>query len=127
MAAALWLLAHGVELVRTDTLSGIPAPVGVTPLLLLVLPVWLLHRAARDAVLGGADEDSDIPPVPARTAWTGVALGYLRRRHGRRALRVRRRTLSLLELDGGLPAAAGRGRGRLRRCGRRTGARVNRC
>ncbi|MFE2421359.1 DUF6350 family protein [Streptomyces hokutonensis] len=77
MAAALWLLAHGVELVRTDTLSGIPAPVGVTPLLLLVLPVWLLHRAARDAVLGGADEDTDIPPVPARTAWTGVALGYL--------------------------------------------------
>ncbi|WP_093628708.1 cell division protein PerM [Streptomyces sp. 3213.3] len=77
MAAALWLLAHGVELVRTDTLSGVPAPVGVTPLLLLVLPVWLLHRAARDAVLGGADEDTDIPPVPARTAWTGVALGYL--------------------------------------------------
>ncbi|MFJ9628768.1 DUF6350 family protein [Streptomyces sp. NPDC101175] len=77
MAAALWLLAHGVELVRTDTLSGIPAPVGVTPLLLLVLPVWLLHRAARDAVLGGADEETDIPPVPARTAWTGVALGYL--------------------------------------------------
>ncbi|WP_051741677.1 cell division protein PerM [Streptomyces xylophagus] len=76
-AAALWLLAHGVELVRTDTLSGVPAPVGVTPLLLLVLPVWLLHRAARDAVLGGADEDTDIPPVPARTAWTGVALGYL--------------------------------------------------
>jgi len=77
IAAALWLLAHGVELVRTDTLSGIPAPVGVTPLLLLVLPVWLLHRAARDAVLDGADEDTDIPPVPARTAWTGVALGYL--------------------------------------------------
>ncbi|MEV0903866.1 cell division protein PerM [Streptomyces hokutonensis] len=79
MAAALWLLAHGVELVRTDTLSGIPAPVGVTPLLLLVLPVWLLHRAARDAVLGGGDDETgtDIPPVPARTAWTGVALGYL--------------------------------------------------
>lgn len=78
MAAALWLLAHGVELVRADTLSGVPAPVGVTPLLLLVLPVWLLHRAARDAVLGGADDaDTDIPPVPARTAWTGVALGYL--------------------------------------------------
>lgn len=47
VAAALWLLAHGVELVRTDTLSGVPAPVGVTPLLLLVLPVWLVHRAAR--------------------------------------------------------------------------------
>ncbi|MFD0394538.1 DUF6350 family protein [Streptomyces nogalater] len=47
VTAALWLLAHGVELVRTDTLSGAPMPVGVTPLLLLALPVWLLYRAAR--------------------------------------------------------------------------------
>ncbi|MBK3582090.1 hypothetical protein JHN63_51850, partial [Streptomyces sp. MBT65] len=46
IAAALWLLAHGVELVRSDTLSGVPAPVGVTPLLLLAVPLWLLHRAA---------------------------------------------------------------------------------
>ncbi|MFD4556451.1 DUF6350 family protein [Streptomyces sp. NPDC058469] len=86
MAAALWLLAHGVELVRTDTLSGVPAPVGVTPLLLLALPVWLLHRAARDAALGGdagdsgdgGGDDHESPPlVAARTAWIGVALGYL--------------------------------------------------
>lgn len=111
VAAGLWLLAHGTELVRTDTLSGVPAPVGVTPLLLLALPLWLLHRAARDAVdappddgTGGADRrggargegrgggrgegrgegrgggrgDADSPPpVPARTAWTGVVLGYL--------------------------------------------------
>jgi hypothetical protein len=83
MAAALWLLAHGVELVRADTLSGVPAPVGVTPLLLLVLPVWLLHRAARDAALGGdtpegGGDDAEAPPlVAARTAWAGVALGYL--------------------------------------------------
>ncbi|WP_371669602.1 DUF6350 family protein [Streptomyces sp. NBC_00289] len=79
-AAALWLLAHGAELVRTDTLSGVPAPVGVTPMLLLALPVWLLHRAARDATDGGveADTGSDAPPpVRARTAWTGVAVGYL--------------------------------------------------
>ncbi|WP_333779209.1 cell division protein PerM, partial [Streptomyces sp. IBSBF 3136] len=76
VAAALWLLAHGVELVRTDTLSGAPLPVGVTPLLLLALPVWLLHRAARDATDVAAEPDGP-PPVPARTAWTGVVLGYL--------------------------------------------------
>ncbi|MFJ8055215.1 DUF6350 family protein [Streptomyces sp. NPDC096142] len=80
VAAALWLLAHGVELVRTDTLSGVPAPVGVTPLLLLALPLWLLHRAARHAVLGGetGEDDPEGPPlIAARTAWTGVAVGYL--------------------------------------------------
>lgn len=73
VAAALWLLAHGAELVRTDTLSGVPAPVGITPLLLLALPVWLVHRAARDAAAG----DEDPPLVSARTAWAGVVLGYL--------------------------------------------------
>ncbi|GGW35421.1 DUF6350 family protein [Streptomyces caelestis] len=97
-AAALWLLAHGAELVRTDTLAGVPAPVGIPPLLLLALPVWLLHRAARDATGGGAVDGDDgtddgfgegvgvvegiarvvAPPlVSARTAWTGVVLGYL--------------------------------------------------
>ncbi|SNX63489.1 hypothetical protein SAMN06272735_5298 [Streptomyces sp. TLI_55] len=70
VAAALWLLAHGAELVRTDTLSGVPAPVGVTPLLLLVLPVWLVHRAARDVVAD--DEDT-----AGWTAFMGVVLGYL--------------------------------------------------
>ncbi|MDT3396256.1 DUF6350 family protein [Streptomyces sp. B1866] len=49
VAADLWLLAHGADLVRTDSLSGAPAPVGVTPLLLTALPCWLLHRAARHA------------------------------------------------------------------------------
>ncbi|CAL9477531.1 hypothetical protein SUDANB178_02933 [Streptomyces sp. enrichment culture] len=76
VTAALWLLGHGVELVRTDTLSGAPMPVGVTPLLLFVLPVWLLYRAARDATDAPAEPDGP-PPVPARTAWTGVVLGYL--------------------------------------------------
>ncbi|MGW0289738.1 cell division protein PerM [Streptomyces tuirus] len=102
VAAALWLLAHGAELVRTDTLSGVPAPLGLPPLLLLALPVWLLHRAARDATDGGGgDEDDDNddehgygyghgyghaedltvaagrPLASPRTAWTGVVLGYL--------------------------------------------------
>ncbi|MFI8350949.1 DUF6350 family protein [Streptomyces sp. NPDC085596] len=76
VAAALWLLAHGVELVRADTLSGVPQPVGLTPLLLLALPVWLVYRAARDA-MDASDEPDGPPPVPARTAWTGVVLGYL--------------------------------------------------
>ncbi len=49
IAAALWLLAHGTVLTRADTLSGVPAPVGVTPLLLLALPMWLAYRAGFDA------------------------------------------------------------------------------
>ncbi|MFD8425799.1 DUF6350 family protein [Streptomyces sp. NPDC059466] len=70
VAAALWLLAHGVELVRTDTLSGLPMPVGLTPLLLAVVPAWLLHRAARDA----ADADAG---ASGRTVWAGTVAGYL--------------------------------------------------
>jgi len=85
VAAALWLLAHGAELIRPGTHSGAPAPVGVTPLLLLALPVWLLYRAGRDAVDGsedpgggwGAGGAEGPPPVAARTAWRGVVLGYL--------------------------------------------------
>ncbi|MFJ8197762.1 DUF6350 family protein [Streptomyces sp. NPDC096152] len=73
VAAALWLLSHGSELVRTDTLTGVPAPVGVTPLLLLALPALLVHRAARDATDGGDGG----PLVPPFTAWAGVVLGYL--------------------------------------------------
>ncbi|MFD7935942.1 DUF6350 family protein [Streptomyces sp. NPDC059755] len=77
VAAALWLLAHGAELVRVDTLSGVPAPVGVTPLLLLALPVWLVRRAARDAVDGGGGDVEGALLGSARTAWAGVVLGYL--------------------------------------------------
>ncbi|MFJ4850535.1 DUF6350 family protein [Streptomyces sp. NPDC088733] len=49
IAADCWLLAHGTDLVRVETVSGVPAPVGVTPLLLAVFPVWLLYRAGADA------------------------------------------------------------------------------
>ncbi|MGW0118158.1 cell division protein PerM [Streptomyces sp. NPDC003327] len=62
VATGLWLLAHGVDLVRTDTLSGLPAPLGLAPLLLTALPLWLIHRAARDTVdteADGADPDGD--------------------------------------------------------------------
>ncbi|MFI7317952.1 DUF6350 family protein [Streptomyces venezuelae] len=71
VAAGLWLLAHGTELIRTDTLSGAPAPIGVTPLLLVVVPTWLLHRAARDAA---APEERG---HAGGTAWSGVVAGYL--------------------------------------------------
>ncbi|MFI9763162.1 DUF6350 family protein [Streptomyces sp. NPDC051963] len=79
VAASLWLLAHGAELIRTDTLSGVPAPVGVTPLLLLALPVLLVHRAARDAAADDSEEEggrNGEVPEPA-VAWTGVVLGYV--------------------------------------------------
>ncbi|MDX3046042.1 DUF6350 family protein, partial [Streptomyces scabiei] len=69
VAAALWLLSHGVELVRTDTLSGGPAPVGLVPLLLLALPVVLLHRSARDHAGDGSG-------VSARATWAGLVVGY---------------------------------------------------
>lgn len=70
VTAAVWLLAHGAELIRVDTLSDTPAPVGLTPLLLLALPVWLVHRAARDAA-----EDS--PGAGGRSVLLGVLCGYL--------------------------------------------------
>ncbi|WUH95779.1 DUF6350 family protein [Streptomyces sp. NBC_00433] len=50
IATGLWLLAQGADLVRDGTLSGMPAPIGVTPLLLTVLPAWLLHRGVASAV-----------------------------------------------------------------------------
>lgn len=72
-AAAVWLLAHGAELVRPDTLSGVPAPVGVVPLLLVAGPVWLVHRAARDAA-----EPEEGRPRPSQTgAFCAVTAGYL--------------------------------------------------
>ncbi|MEU6403486.1 DUF6350 family protein [Streptomyces sp. NPDC046985] len=73
VAAALWLLSHGAELVRTDTLSGVPAPVGVIPLALLAAPAALIHRAARDAT----DAGDAGPLAPARLSWAGIVLGYL--------------------------------------------------
>ncbi len=69
VAAGLWLLSHGVELVRTDTLSGDPAPIGLVPLLLLALPAVLLHRSARDHA-----DDGSGPGV--RTTWAGLVTGY---------------------------------------------------
>ncbi|MFI9625404.1 DUF6350 family protein [Streptomyces sp. NPDC052042] len=71
-AAGIWLLAHGAELVRTSTLGG-TAPVGLVPLLLAVVPVWLVHRAARDAL--EADEGRAAPSVVS--AFGLVTGGYM--------------------------------------------------
>ncbi|TXL90535.1 hypothetical protein EW053_10330 [Streptomyces sp. IB2014 016-6] len=73
IAAALWLLAHGAELVRPDTLSGVPAPVGVVPLLVMALPVWLVYRSARDAL----EPDEGRPQLTALGGLCTVAGGYL--------------------------------------------------
>lgn len=74
LAAGLWLLAHGVDLIRTDTLGGLPAPLGIVPLLPSVLPVWLLYRTAR-STLDPADENRPRPsPAGALGAVSG---GYL--------------------------------------------------
>ncbi|MGC5529857.1 DUF6350 family protein [Streptomyces sp. SR-10] len=72
-AAGVWLLAHGAGLVRPDTLSGVPAPVSMVPLLLVLGPVWLAHRAARDAA-----EPEEGRPRPSQTgAFCAVTAGYL--------------------------------------------------
>ncbi|MFD4695837.1 DUF6350 family protein, partial [Streptomyces sp. NPDC058463] len=73
-ATGLWLLAHGAELVRTDTLSGNPAPVATVPLLLVVLPVWLVHRAARDSA---EPEEGSAARRSAIGAFFAVTAGYL--------------------------------------------------
>ncbi|MFJ8001001.1 DUF6350 family protein [Streptomyces sp. NPDC096310] len=73
VAAGLWLLAHGIELVRPETLSGVPAPLGVVPLLLMALPVWLVHRAARDTL----ETEEGRPQLTALGAVSTVSCGYL--------------------------------------------------
>ncbi|MEU1671746.1 DUF6350 family protein [Streptomyces roseifaciens] len=63
-AAGLWLLAHGADLVRTDTLTGAPAPIGLTPMLLTALPCWLLYRAARHALEPAVEPPGDHDDFP---------------------------------------------------------------
>lgn len=81
LAGALWLLAHGADLLRPDTLTGAAVPIGLTPLLMLALPVCLVHRAAAhavapadDAAPGDGDAGGALGPV-ATAGW--LAGGYL--------------------------------------------------
>ncbi|MEV0411993.1 DUF6350 family protein [Streptomyces sp. NPDC050448] len=76
LAAGLWLLAHGTELVRYETLSGVPAPVGVTPLLLVALPALLMRRAARLGSASGDGSDGD-EVLPTSAVFSAVTCGYL--------------------------------------------------
>ncbi|WP_436740320.1 cell division protein PerM [Streptomyces sp. BBFR102] len=72
-AVSLWLLGHGVGLTRADTLTGAPAPLGLIPLLLAVVPFWLVRRAAREAA---EPETSEAPEIPGRTVVCGITGGY---------------------------------------------------
>ncbi|MGW0787220.1 cell division protein PerM [Streptomyces sp. NPDC002911] len=74
VAAGLWLLAHGAELVRADTVGGDPAPVATVPLLLVVLPVWLVYHFARDSAEGDGKASGGHSAVGAFCA---VSAGYL--------------------------------------------------
>lgn len=74
IGAGLWLLAQGAELVRTATLSGDPAPIALTPLLLAAVPAWLVFRGTASAVAGVAaaleaapDAAADAPDAGPRT------------------------------------------------------------
>ncbi|MFE0421026.1 DUF6350 family protein, partial [Streptomyces sp. NPDC058953] len=75
VAASLWLLAHGTELVRSDTLYGAVAPIGLTPLLLVLVPAVLLHRASRDPLI--PDPDGRRPRPSTYGAICAVTAGYL--------------------------------------------------
>jgi hypothetical protein len=76
-AASLWLLAHGAELVRTGTLSGAAAPLGVTPLMLSALPLWLLYRTARHAVESHEEDLTEAGRDPAGPPPAGPTIGWL--------------------------------------------------
>ncbi|QKV94428.1 hypothetical protein HUT19_23925 [Streptomyces sp. NA02950] len=83
VAADLWLLGHGSELVRTESLSGHSMPVGLLPLLIGLVPCWLLYRAAQHAVYRQetAEDDGEWVPgssaVDPYTAFGWVTGGYL--------------------------------------------------
>ncbi|UED84546.1 DUF6350 family protein [Streptomyces profundus] len=78
IAADLWLLAHGCELVRGETLHQGSAPVGLSPLLLTALPGWLLYRAVRVTLLPEPEQAHwAADPGDAFRAALWICAGYL--------------------------------------------------
>ncbi|MEW2552519.1 DUF6350 family protein [Streptomyces zhihengii] len=77
VAAATWLLAHGAELVRADTVSAVPAPMGIVPLLLTALPVWLAHRAAREALERTGEQAEERPAPSVSAVLAATTSGYM--------------------------------------------------
>ncbi|MER5971583.1 DUF6350 family protein [Streptomyces sp. NPDC002055] len=77
VAAALWLAAHGVGLVRPDALSGAGAPIGLTPLLLAVVPVWLMYRSARYTVEARAERLGRYHSEEVEPPYAGPTIGWL--------------------------------------------------
>lgn len=73
IATALWLLSHGANVLRTSALTGASVPVGVTPLLLSAVPVWLVHRAAVNAV--ALPDDGDYETENDGDSETGIGTG----------------------------------------------------
>ncbi|WP_093836704.1 DUF6350 family protein [Streptomyces aidingensis] len=74
VALDLWLLGHGTELLRFDTPAGVPAPIGLTPLLLAAFCGWLLNRAVRVSVL--PDDAPDARPGEGFRAALWISAGY---------------------------------------------------
>lgn len=76
VAADLWLLGHGADLVRDGSLGaagGAGVPVGLTPLLLALLPARLLYRAMSQGLALGEEQRR----LPGDSRGTLPAVGWL--------------------------------------------------
>lgn len=86
IAANLWLLAHGADLLRLDSASATRVPLGLTPLLLTALPVWLLNRAGAHAV--AVPDDGPRHPLWERPRTRSVPSGHRVAVHRARSART---------------------------------------
>jgi hypothetical protein len=87
LASCLWLAAHGTELTRTAAVDGQLTPIGLTPMLLMLLPCWVLYRAGaliraqgwNGGGRGGGTTPAEDPqnPYDWLLCLAGLLLGYL--------------------------------------------------